>query len=236
MKKTVIILLLIMVILGCTSKKTKNLGSQTYETEENKGANKDERIKEITEEIKKIEKDLEETLENYQKLGNFQRSLGIKMMHYKMFFKAYEHFNNAIDFYPNSEMLHYYRGVAASQYALSQDEDVVRRDYLNRALYSHEHSIKINPRFTKGLYALSILYVYEFDRSNDAKPLLDRLLDISTREFDAMILRALLHEKDGELNAALDLYDRVLSLSKKESHIIKADTNRDKILSRLTSE
>lgn len=236
MKKIVLILLTVLLTLGCTREKTRNLVSQTYEMEENSAANRDERVRELTGEIKEIEKDLEETLEKYQKIGNFQRALGVKMMHYKMYFKAYEHFTNAIDFYPNSEMLHYYRGIAASQYALSQDDEVKRFEYLNKALYSHQHSIKLNPRFTKGLYALSILYVYEFNRPEDAKPLLDTLLSISTREFDAMILRALLYEKDGQLNAALDLYDRVLELSKKDKHIVIADTNRDKILGRLSSE
>ena len=83
---------------------------------------------------------------------------------------------------------------------------------------------------------LSILYIYEFDRPNDAKPLLDRLISISTREFDAMLLRALLYEQDNELNAALDLYDRVLSMSKKDEHIVQAEINRDRILSRIAGE
>lgn len=209
---------------------------QVYETDVNKELNRDERIKELTKDIRKIEKELDETLEKYQKVGNFQRALGVKMMHYRMYFKAYEHFTNALEFYPNSEMLHYYRGIAASQYALSQDVDTIRNDFMNRALKSHEYSIELNPGFTKGLYALSILYVYELDRMDEAKPLLDRLLSISTREFDAMLLRALLYERDGELNAALDLYDRVLLLSKKSDHIVKAETNRDKILSRIVNE
>lgn len=222
--------------MGCAGKKVKELSNQVYVTDENNEVNRDERIKELTSDINKIEKDLEDVLEKYQKVGNFQRALGIKMMHYKMYYKAYEHFNNAIDFYPNSEMIHYYRGVAAGQYALSQDVESIRRDYLERAKYSYEYSIKLNPSFIKGLYALSILYIYEFDRPNDAKPLLDRLISISTREFDAMLLRALLFEQDNELNAALDLYDRVLSMSKKDEHIVQAEINRDKILSRIAGE
>ncbi|MGL1894321.1 MAG: hypothetical protein OCD02_22005 [Spirochaetaceae bacterium] len=236
MKKTAFIILIISIFFSCTSEKTKNLASQVYETEENKESNRDKRLNELTKDIKKIEKDLEETLEKYQKIGNFQRALGVKMMHYKMYKKAYDHFNNAIEFYPNSEMLHYYRGVAAGQYAKSQDEESIRREYLQKAQYNHEHSLELNPRFPKGLYALSILYVYELDRPNDAKPLLDRLLKISTREFDAMLLLALLLEKDDELSAALDLYDTVLSLSKKDVHIFRAETNRDRILKRLTGE
>ncbi len=158
------------------------------------------------------------------------------MMHYKMYFKAYEHFNNAIDFFPESEMLHYYRGIAASQYALSQDRDNIKRDFLDRAKRSHEYSLVLNPGFNKGLYALSILYIYDFDMQEEAKELLDRLLAISSRQFDAMLLRALLYEKDGDLNASLDLYDRVLSLSKNDKHIVRAETNRELILRRITSE
>lgn len=236
MKKIVLLLIIFSLFLGCTKKKTKELSSQVYETEINKEADRDDRVVELTAEIKKLEKELDETHEKYQKVGNYQRALGVKMMHYKMYYKAYEHFNNAIEFYPNSEMLHYYRGIAASQFAKSQDVESVRRDFMERAKYSQEYSVELNPSFTKGLYALSILYIYEFDRPEDAKPLLDRLLQISTREFDAMLLRALLYEKDGELNAALDLYDTVLTMSKNDRHIINADTNRDKILSRIANE
>lgn len=236
MKKFIFILILPMILFSCTSEKTKNLASQVYETEEDKTFNQDERIKELTRDIKKIEDELEETLEKYQKVGNFQRAMGLKMMHYKMFFKAYEHFDKALEFYPNSEMLHYYRGIAASQYALSRDVEYVRQEFLDKAKYSHEYSIKLNPRFTKGLYALSILYIYEYDIPNEAKPLLDRLLMISTREFDAMLLRALLHQKDGEWEEALDLADSVLELSENSNHILRADTIRDNVLSRIAGE
>lgn len=234
--KKIYILLIIFIFMGCADKQTKELATQVFETEEDSPVNRDERIKELTSDINKLQKELDATLEKYQKVGNFQRALGIKMMHYKMYYKAYEHFNDAIDFYPNSEMLHYYRGVAAGQYALSQDVESVKMDYLERAKYSYEYSIKLEPGFVKGLYALSILYIYEFDRPDDAKPLLDRLISISTREFDAMLLRGLLYEKDGELNAALDLYDRVLSLSKKDDHIVRAETGRDRVLSGITGE
>ncbi len=236
MKKIVLAVLIISLIFSCAGKKTRELASQTYETEENNEANRDERVKEITSEIRKLEKDLDETLEKYQKVGNFQRALGVKMMHHKMYFKAYEHFNNALEFYPNSEMLHYYRGVAAGQFALSQDVDSVRNEYLERAKYSYEYSIKLNQGFVKGLYALSVLYIYDFDRPQDAKTLLKRLIKISTREFDAMLLLGLLYEKDAELNAALDMYDNVLSMSKKDDHIVRADIGRDRVLSRLSGE
>lgn len=236
MKKIVLTVLIISILFSCTSKKTRELASQTYETEENNEANRDKRVKEITSDIRKLEKDLDKTLEKYQKIGNFQRALGVKMMHYKMYFKAYEHFNNALEFYPNSEMLHYYRGVAAGQFALSQDVEIKRNEYLERAKYSYEYSIKLNPGFVKGLYALSILYIYNFDRPQDAKQLLERLIKISTREFDAMLLIGLLYEKDNELNAALDMYDNVLSMSKKDDHIVRADIARDRVLSRLSGE
>lgn len=234
--KKLLLLLSMFLILGCSSEKLKNLASQVYETEDNREFNREKRLKELTRDIKRAEKDLNDALDKYQKVGNFHRSLGIKLMHYKMFLKAYDHFSIAIEYYPSSEMLMYYRGIAAGQYAVSQDVDSIKRDYLNRSRLSHEQALKVNPRFIKSLYALSILYVYEFDRAQDAKELLDRLLDISSREFDAMLLRALLYEKDGHYNAAVDLYDRVLKQSKKESHIVIAETNRDKVLYKITGE
>lgn len=234
--KRILLILCLILLFGCAREKTKNLASQVYETEENNEFNRKRRLNELTREIKKLEDELEVMMEKYRKIGTMHRTLGVKLMHFKMYLKAYEHFDKAIEFYPNSEMLHYYRGIAAGQFAISSDKDNIKRDYLERAKKSYEYSLKINPRFPKSLYALSILYVYEFDRPEDAKPLLDDLLDISTREFDAMLLRALLHEKDGELNEALDLYDTVISLSKKDSQLVIADTNRDKVLKRITGE
>lgn len=236
MKKVLLIITVMLLFNSCTSKKTKELANQVYETEVDKELNSDKRILELTRDIKKVEKDLEELLDLYQKNGNFHRAMGIKMIHYKMFYKAYEHFNIALEFFPNSEMLHYYRGLSAAQYAKSQDKDHIYREYIDRARISYEYALELNPRFPKGLYALSILYVYELDRQDDAKPLLDRLLEISTREFDAMLLRALLYERDGELNRAIDLYDKVLRLSEKQKHIVIANENREKVLKRYVGD
>ncbi|OQY40046.1 MAG: hypothetical protein B6229_02545 [Spirochaetaceae bacterium 4572_7] len=158
------------------------------------------------------------------------------MIHAKMYKQAYEHFTIAIDFYPQSDVLQYYKGLSAGLYAKEQDVDSIKNDYLGRAQRAYEHSIEINPSYIKALYALSILYIYELDRPNDGKELLDRLLAISSREFDAMLVRGLLFEKDGEYSAALDLYDKILKLSKKDSQILTADINRDRVLHRITGE
>lgn len=235
MKKLLLILSMFFILSSCTSKKTKELANQVYETEEDR-VNSDKRIRELTRDIKKVEKDLDELLDLYQKNGNFHRAMGIKMIHYKMFYKAYEHFNKALEFFPNSEMIHYYRGLSAAQYAKSQDQDHIYREYIDRARISYEYSLELNPRFPKGLYALSIIYVYEIDRPDDAKPLLDRLLEISTREFDAMLLRSLLFERDGELNRAIDLYDKVLRLSENQKHILIATENRERVLKRYVGD
>lgn len=234
--KKVLILLSLSLVIGCTNEKTKNLVNRVYETEENREFNRERRIKELTRKIKKSEEDINDILDEYQRNGNFHRTLGVKLMQYKMYLKAYDHFNIALEFFPSSEMILYYRGVAAGQYAVSQDRDSIKRDYLNRARLSHEQALRINPRFPKGLYALSILYVYEFGRPEDAKPLLDDLLDISSREFDAMLLRALLYEKDGHYNAAVDLYDKVIKQSKKDSQLLIAETNREKALYKITGD
>lgn len=234
--KKILLLFMVSALLGCTGEKTKNLANQIYETEDKRDLNKEKRIKEITRDIKRAEDDLNDALESYKKIGNYHRVLGVKLMHYKMFLKAYDHFSIAIEYYPASEMLLYYRGVAAGQYAISQDREDIKRDYLNRSRISHEQALKLNPRFAKSLYALSILYVYEFDRPFDAKPLLDDLLDVSSRNFDAMLLRALLYERDGKFNAAVDLYDKVLKQSKKQSHQIGAESNRERVLRRIAED
>ena len=58
MKRVLLILIPLITLTSCTKKSTKNIVNQVYKTEINGDFNSDERVKELTKSIKKIESEI----------------------------------------------------------------------------------------------------------------------------------------------------------------------------------
>lgn len=217
----------VLLLVSCISEETKNLAEQVYENEQEAldGLRSDERIKEIQKEIHSLEKQLDREIDLQQRLGVWYRALGMRYIHFKMYFKAWEAFDKALDIYPDDVVLLYYRGLCAARVYASEDERDKKDEMLLRAVNSYEHSLKIDPHYERSLYALAVLYAFEMNREAEAAELLDRLLSRTVKNFEALFLRARLYVAEGESDRALELYEKVLKGSKNETHRERAKEN-----------
>ncbi|WP_242457148.1 tetratricopeptide repeat protein [Treponema zioleckii] len=90
-----------------------------------------------------------------------------------------------------------------------------KNNYLRLAEEAYSRAIQINPRYTRALYALGVLYVFEFKDSEDkAITPLETLLTIDTKNTDAMFILARAYSSTGLYDKAITLYDEIIRLSK----------------------
>ena len=85
---------------------------------------------------------------------------------------------------------------------------LVEKDYLR--------SIAVEPRFATPYYSIAILYIYELNRPFEAAPYLEKYVSIERSDSRGHLLYAQLLEEMGQLEKALDHYNKVLSLSQRE--------------------
>jgi cytochrome c-type biogenesis protein CcmH/NrfG len=63
------------------------------------------------------------------------------------------------------------------------------------------------------MYGLSVLYIFELDRPQEAEDLLERLLAVESKEIDGRFLLARVYYSLGKLENAIELYREIESLA-----------------------
>ena len=83
-----------------------------------------------------------------------------------MYGQALEAFQSALQYYPDNQNLYYYVGICAgymSHTALDYNATgsmEKKYNYLKLAETAYLRAIEIEPRYSRALYALSVLYLY----------------------------------------------------------------------------
>jgi tetratricopeptide (TPR) repeat protein len=106
-----------------------------------------------------------------------------------------------------------------------------RERYYALAETAFLRAIAMDSGYTRPLYALGVLYVFELDRPEDAIPHLVKYLDIAlSNDVDGMFVLARAYFMTSEYQSALDLYDRILSITKDPAKKAEAERNRKYIM------
>jgi len=88
-------------------------------------------------------------------------------------------------------------------------------------------ALELDATYTKPMYGLAVLYVYELNRPADAITYLERYLTINTSDIQAMFLLANAYYLTENNNRAIDTYDRIISRTKNKEFRNKALENID---------
>ncbi len=169
----------------------------------------EERINELKGDIKRVDREIDATIEKVRNRGNYYKLLGLKYMDYSMWSEGAEAFDGALKVYPENTRLHYYRGVCLAQSAMNESSRTRREELFASAEADYKRAAELDRIYTSPLWGLAILYVYELDRASEAAPLLDRLLEIEPSNEKATLLRAELYRAAGDKMRALDLYHKL---------------------------
>ncbi len=193
-------------------------------------------IDEIKEDIKKYDAEAKELVEKNEKIGIWYKILGTRYLDQKMYAKALESFQKALEFYPDNPNLYYYVGVCATFVSHASldfkgtGENSTKLNYLKLAEDSLKQALQIDERYSKALYSLGVLYAFDLDNGPEAVKYLERYVDIEKRDTDGMMVLARAYYMSYEFDKAADMYDKIISITKSAERKAEAEANKKVVL------
>jgi tetratricopeptide (TPR) repeat protein len=173
------------------------------------------------------------------KAGIYWKLLAVRYMDKAMYGEALDALQQAIAYFPEDASLFYRAGISASIVAKSAldfgmtGRNAERDRLLAFAEDAHLRAISLEGNYARPLYALGVLYVFELDRSDEAIPLLTRYLELESKDADAMFVLARAYYVAGEYQQAVDLYDRILTITRDDAKRGEAEANKKAALEAL---
>ncbi len=233
-KKAIIGLILsVMILCGCTKSSKAIIRMQKME----EGVGSPTTVEELQAAIKKYQdRVMDIQLANGQ-VAIWYKMLGVRYLDAKMYGEALKCFQAALQFYPDNENLYYYTGLCAGYMSHASldfggtGSNQEKMNYLRLAEEAYNRAVTINPRYTRALYALGVLYVYEFKNCEDkAIPHMEALLDIDTKNIDAMFILARAYFSTNQYEKSVALYDKIISLTKSDAKKQEAINNKKYVM------
>lgn len=193
-------------------------------------------IEELKTAIEKYDARIADLQLSQTQVGIWYKILGTRYLDNKMYGEALKAFQSALQYYPDNQNLYYYVGICAgymSHTALDYNATgnmEQKYNYLKLAETAYLRAIEIEPRYSRALYALSVLYVYELDEPAKAIPYLEKVLDIEKKHTDAMFVLARAYYSTYEFDKAVEMYDKIISVTTSDKKKADAEANKKIVL------
>jgi tetratricopeptide (TPR) repeat protein len=165
------------------------------------------------------EDQIEKNVREGAQTGVYWKILAIRLADRSMHNDALAAFERAIYFNAEDPVIYNLIGVSAGIVAksivgFSANADKEREHYFKLAESSFLRAIELDSAYTKPLYGLGVLYVFELDRPEEAIPYLEQNLNVLSSDIPAMFVLARAYAVTGSYQKAIDLYDRIISRTK----------------------
>ena len=193
-------------------------------------------IEELKDAIAKYENRVADIQLANQQIAIWYKMLGTRYVDAKMYGEALKCFQKALEFYPNNQNLYYWVGVCAGYISHAAMDfsgtgsTQLRMNYLKLAEDAYSRAIQIDDRFVRALYGLSVIYVFELGESQKAIPLLEKVMEIETKDFNAMFVLARAYYENYEFDKAVKIYDKIMSLTKAADIVNAAQDLKKQVL------
>ena len=236
MKKSRLIVLLVFISVFCVTGCQKSSKTIIRMQHLEEGVQSPTTIEELKAAIKKYQNRATDLQLAQAQIGIWYKILATRYLDAKMYGEALKTFQTAIEYYPQNQNLYYYVGLCAGYMAHSAlDYEATgsnsrKNNYLKLAENAYSEAIKIEPRYARALYGLSVLYVFELDEPEKAVPLLEKMLTIETRSIDAMFVLARAYYSTYEFDKAVSMYDKIIATTKSEDRKKEAEANKRIVL------
>lgn len=231
MKK--LMLLILGVSLASCSVSNKTLKRmQIIET----GVRSPSTVEELKDGIAKYDKRIRDLQMSESQVGIWYKILGTRYVDMKMYTKALEAFQKALEYYPDNQNIYYYVGVCAAYSAKAAldfnatGENGKRAAYLSLSEDAYLRALSIEEGYAKALYGIGVLYVFELKKFKEAIPYLKRLLEKESRNFNGMFVLAGAYYGAGEVEEAVSVYDKIISMAKDENVKNSAENLKRQVL------
>ena len=223
----VIITLLLILILGSCNKVASIRRLQELE----EGVSNPNTEAELKDAIRKYEKRVDDIIIAEGRIGIWYKILGSRYMDQKMYKKALKAFQSALEYYPENPNLFYQAGLAASLTAKNSLDfeltgtDIEKKRYFALAVSAYNRALEIEPKHSKAVYALSVLYIFELNRPAEAIPILEKIAEWEKKPIDHLFLLGAAYYMTGENEKAIAVYERIIEISSSAEKKAKAESN-----------
>jgi tetratricopeptide (TPR) repeat protein len=195
-------------------------------------------IEELKTAIAMYEKKIEAHVKDAAQTGIYWKILASRFQDRGLHNEALKALEQAIYYTPENQVLHYQTGLSAAAAAKANHdfpgtENRERARLFSLAEKSYLRAIELDERYLNPRYGLGVLYVFEFDRPEEAVPHLEKYLEISKSDVDAMFILARAYFMIENFEAAVDLYDRIIGITRDETKRHEAQNNRFSAMERL---
>ena len=195
-----------------------------------------EGISEIRRAIATYEKRIEQHVQDAARTANYWKILAVRLQGRGLHGDALEALQHAVYYAPEDPLLHYYTGISAGILAKSSHafplgsspggRENSRERYFNLAEEAFIRAIELDDRYLRPRYSLGVLYVFDLGRPGEAIPHLEKCLEISRSDVDAMFVLARAFFMLERYREAVDLYDRIITITGDEQKRMDAQNNR----------
>lgn len=191
-------------------------------------------IDDLREAIRLYEELIEQHVRDAAQTGVYWKLLGTRLQEQGLHYEALKALEQAVYYIPEDAYVHYQRGVSAGIVAKSSvapvEGNAGTQDYFALSEKSYLRAIELDETYNRPRYGLGVLYVFELNRPQEAIPHLLRYLEISRNDVDAMFVLARAYYMVRNYQNALDMYDRIIEVSRDAAKRIEAENNRQIIL------
>ena len=235
-----VVIVLIVAALAFAATREKNSGRNVLAQRifdmgsDNQGSS----IEEIKSSIAAYEKRIEQHVKDAAQTGAYWKILAVRLQDRGLHREALDALEQAINYMPVDPALHYFTGISAgimakSVHVFPGSDPGEKNRYFLLAENAFLRAIELDSRYLRPRYGLAVLYVFELERPEEAIPHLERCLEISRNDVDSMAVLARAYYMLDNLQAAVELYDRIISITKDEQKKLDAQNLRQFILGQM---
>jgi tetratricopeptide (TPR) repeat protein len=234
-----LVALAILGLASCSSGEDKNFLERMFDLESRSMKNAPpSSVEELKAAISQYRAEVERTVSAMESQAGYWRLLAVRLMEQGLFGDSYEAALKALRYYPDNSGLYYVAGLSASFLSRSASAELgggaaSREAWLRAAEGAYLESIDLNPRNTRSLYALAVLYSFELEDYEAAVAMVQRFLAISTRDADGFLLLGRSLYGAGRLEEAVEAYDNAIRFTTIEEKKKQASDNKKQILDEL---
>ncbi|WP_461255685.1 tetratricopeptide repeat protein [Treponema sp. R80B11-R83G3] len=178
------------------------------------------------------EDQIERNVREGAQTGVYWKILAIRLADKKMHNDALNAFERAIYYNTEDPTIYYLTGISAASAAkslvgFSTGEQKEKDRLYKLSENSYLRAMELDVTYTKPMYGIAILYIFELDRPQDAIPYLERYLKINVSDISAMFVLARAYYSTENYSGAVELYDKIISRTKDKKIKEEAQNNKD---------
>jgi tetratricopeptide (TPR) repeat protein len=193
-----------------------------------------ETVEGLREAIRLYEKQIEQHVKDAAQTGVYWRILAVRLQDRGLHNEALGALEQAVFYSPQDASLLYLTGISAARVAKSfldfSGGNGGAERYYALAEDAYRKAIALDERYAKPMYALGVLYVFELGRPEDAIPIMERYLTLTANDVDGMAVLAHAYALTSRYEFALDLYDKILSITKDKTKRAAVEESRRQVM------